>query len=97
MAVRPRTAGYPEPDLRIFVPDGHPKEGGLLAVLSGTDAKAKAVLMLAHVDVVEAKREDWVRDPFRLMEENGYLYGRGTADMKDQTAPHVLPDELLLP
>jgi hypothetical protein len=58
MAARLRAAGYPESDLRIFVPGGHPKEGGLLAVLHGTDSKAKAILMLAHVDVVEAKRED---------------------------------------
>ncbi len=64
MAARLRTAGYPDQDLRIFVPDGHPKEGGLLAVLHGSDPSAKAILMLAHVDVVEAKREDWTRDPF---------------------------------
>jgi acetylornithine deacetylase/succinyl-diaminopimelate desuccinylase-like protein len=42
--------------------------------------------MLAHVDVVEAKREDWTRDPFKLIEENGYFYGRGTSDMKAQAA-----------
>ena len=49
-------------------------------------AKAKAVLMLAHLDVVEAKREDWTRDPFMLIEEDGYFYGRGTVDMKAQAA-----------
>ncbi len=86
MAARLRAAGYPESDLRIFVPDGHPKEGGLLAVLHGTDSKAKAILMLAHVDVVEAKREDWTRDPFTLIEEGGYFYARGTSDMKAQAA-----------
>lgn len=86
MAARLRAAGYPDADLRLFVPDGHPKEGGLLAVLHGTDTKAKAVLMLAHIDVVEAKREDWTRDPFTLIEEDGYFYGRGTSDMKAQAA-----------
>ena len=51
-------------------------------MLPGTDPKAKAVLLLAHIDVVEAKREDWTRDPFTLVEENGYFYGRGAADDK---------------
>jgi acetylornithine deacetylase/succinyl-diaminopimelate desuccinylase-like protein len=86
MANRLKTAGYPDEDLKIFVPEGHPKEGGLLAVLHGTDPSAKAILMLAHVDVVEAKREDWTRDPFKLIEEGGYFYGRGTSDMKAQAA-----------
>jgi acetylornithine deacetylase/succinyl-diaminopimelate desuccinylase-like protein len=71
MAARLKAAGYPDADLRVFVPDGHPKEGGLLAVLHGTDPQAKAILMLGHVDVVEAKREDWTRDPFIMIEENG--------------------------
>jgi acetylornithine deacetylase/succinyl-diaminopimelate desuccinylase-like protein len=86
MAARLRAAGYPEGDLRVFVPDGHPKEGGLLAILHGSDPKLKAILMLAHVDVVEARREDWTRDPFTLVEEGGYFYGRGTSDMKAQAA-----------
>jgi acetylornithine deacetylase/succinyl-diaminopimelate desuccinylase-like protein len=89
MAAHLRAAGYPESDLRVFVPDGHPKEGGLLAELHGTDPKLKAILMLAHVDVVEARREDWTRDPFTLIEEGGYFYGRGTADMKAQAAVWV--------
>ena len=86
MAARLKAAGYPDADLHIFVPPGHPKEGGLVAVLHGSDPKAKAVLMLAHVDVVEARREDWTRDPFTLIEEGGYFYGRGTSDMKAQAA-----------
>jgi len=86
MAARLKTAGYPDEDVRVFVPEGHPKEGGLLAVLHGSNPKAKAVLMLAHVDVVEAKREDWSRDPFTLIEEGGYFYARGTSDMKAQAA-----------
>jgi acetylornithine deacetylase/succinyl-diaminopimelate desuccinylase-like protein len=86
MAERLKAAGYPESDLRIFEPEGHPKEGGLIAMLHGSDPNAKAILMLAHVDVVEAKREDWTRDPFKLIEEDGYFYGRGVADMKAQAA-----------
>ena len=82
MSARLKTAGYPDADLRVFVPDGHPKEGGLLAVLHGSDPKAKAILLLGHLDVVEAKREDWTRDPFSMIEENGYFYGRGTFDDK---------------
>jgi acetylornithine deacetylase/succinyl-diaminopimelate desuccinylase-like protein len=86
MADRLKTAGYPAEDLRVFVPEGHPKEGGLLAALHGSDPGAKAVLMLAHIDVVEAKREDWTRDPFTLIEEGGYFYARGASDMKAQAA-----------
>ena len=89
MASRLRSAGYPEADLRVFIPDGHPKEGGLLAILHGSDPKLKAILMLAHIDVVEARREDWARDPFTLVEEGGYFYGRGTTDMKAQAAVWV--------
>ena len=86
MAARLTKAGYPAADVRIFIPDGHAKEGGLLAVLHGTDPRSKAILLLAHIDVVEAKREDWTRDPFTMFEENGYFYGRGTNDMKAQVA-----------
>ncbi len=86
MAARLKAAGYPDEDMRVFIPEGHPREGGLLAVLHGSDPNTKAILMLAHVDVVEAKREDWTRDPFALIEEDGYFYGRGTADMKAQAA-----------
>src|SRR3984893_14745995 len=86
MAARLKAAGYPDEDVRLFVPDGHPKEGCLVAVLHGSNPRAKAILMLAHVDVVEAKREDWTRDPFTLIEEDGYFYARGTSDMKAQAA-----------
>jgi acetylornithine deacetylase/succinyl-diaminopimelate desuccinylase-like protein len=58
-------------------------------VLHGSDPAAKAILLLGHVDVVEAKREDWTRDPFIMIEENGYFYGRGTNDMKAQDAVWV--------
>jgi len=70
----------------LFSTPEHPKEGGLVAVYPGTDPKAKAVLLLAHVDVVEAKREDWTRDPFTLVEANGFFYARGAADDKSIAA-----------
>jgi acetylornithine deacetylase/succinyl-diaminopimelate desuccinylase-like protein len=73
--------------LRLFSVPEHPKDGGLVAVLAGSDPKAKAILLLAHLDVVEAKREDWTRDPFILVEENGYFYGRGTFDDKAPFSP----------
>src|SRR6185437_808303 len=81
-----KAAGYPDGDLHLFSVPDHPKEGGLVAVLPGSDPKAKAILLLAHLDVVEAKREDWTRDPFKLVEEGGYFYGRGTADDKSLAA-----------
>ena len=89
MAAHLKAAGYPDSDLHIFTAPDHPKEGGLVAVLHGSDPKAKAVLLLGHLDVVEARRADWTRDPFTLIEEKGYFYGRGTADMKAQVAAWV--------
>jgi len=87
MAAHLKAAGYPDADLHPFSVPDHPKEGGLVAVLHGADPKA--VLLLGHLDVVEARRADWTRDPFTLIEENGYFYGRGTADMKAQVAAWV--------
>ena len=81
-----KQAGFPDSDLHPFAGPGHPKEGGLVAVLPGTDAKAKPILLLGHIDVVEAKREDWTRDPFKLVEEKGHFWGRGVADMKSLAA-----------
>ena len=89
MAARLKAAGFPDSDLTVFTAPDRPKEGGLVAILPGRDAGAKAVLMLAHVDVVEARREDWTRDPFTLIEEGGYFYGRGTADDKSMAATWV--------
>ena len=89
MSAHLRAAGYADADLHPFSAPGHPKEGGLVAVLKGSDPKARPILLLGHLDVVEARREDWVRDPFTLIEENGYFYGRGTADMKAQDAVWV--------
>ena len=86
MAARLKAAGYADSDLTLFATPEHPKEGGLVAILKGSDPKAKPMLLLAHIDVVEAKREDWTRDPFTLIEENGYFYARGSADDKAMAA-----------
>lgn len=86
IATRMKAAGYAAKDVTIFAPPGHPKEGGLVAILPGSDASMKPMLLLAHLDVVEAKREDWARDPFKLVEENGYYYARGTVDDKAQAS-----------
>ena len=93
MAARLRAAGLPEQQLTLFADPAHPKEGGLVAVYPGTSKSLKPILAIAHIDVVEAKREDWVRDPFTLIEEDGYFYGRGTADDKAMAA--MLVDTLI--
>ena len=86
MAARLRAGGIPDGDLHLFVAPGFPLDGGLVAIYPGRDPKAKAVLLLAHLDVVEAKREDWTRDPFTLVEENGEFYARGASDDKAEAA-----------
>lgn len=93
VAARMKAAGFPQADLHLFVPEGHPKAGALVAVYPGRDPKLKAVLMLGHIDVVNARRADWTRDPFTLIEEDGYFYARGVADMKAQVA--IWADNLL--
>ena len=89
MAARLRDAGLPESQITLFADPDHPKEGGLVAVYPGTSTTLKPILGIAHIDVVEAKREDWVRDPFTLVEEDGYFYARGVADIKAMAATLV--------
>ena len=86
MAARLKAAGIPDSDLHLFTAPDHPKEGGLVAVYPGRDPKLKAILLLAHLDVVEAKREDWTRDPFTLVEESGSFYARGAMDDKAEAS-----------
>ena len=93
VAARMKAAGYPAANLHLFVPEEDPKAGALVAVYPGRDPKLKAVLLLGHIDVVNARRADWTRDPYKLIEEDGYFYARGTADMKAQDAIYV--DSLL--
>ena len=93
MAARLKVAGLPDGQITLFADPRHPKEGGLVAVYPGTSTTLKPILAIAHIDVVEAKREDWTRDPFTLIEEGGYFYGRGTADDKAMAA--MLVDTLI--
>ncbi len=86
MKARLLKAGYTDNDMHVIAPAERPKDGNLIALLPGTDASLKPVMLLAHIDVVEAKREDWERDPFKLIEENGYFYARGVADDKAMAA-----------
>ena len=84
MAKRFRDAGFPAADVVVLGPE-NPKKKNLVVRLHGT-GKYKPVLMIGHVDVVEAHREDWNLDPFKLTEQDGYFYGRGTSDMKGDDA-----------
>jgi acetylornithine deacetylase/succinyl-diaminopimelate desuccinylase-like protein len=89
IAAHLRSAGFADQDVTLFSAPEHPRDGGVVAVLAGSSPSAKPILLLGHLDVVEARREDWQRDPFTLIEENGYFYGRGTADMKGMDATWV--------
>ena len=83
MAQRFRDAGFPESDLHILGPNDRKKN---LVVRFHGSGKHKPVLLIGHLDVVEARREDWTTDQFELVEKEGYYYGRGTQDMKDGDA-----------
>ena len=89
MAARLRAAGLPESQITLFATPENPREGGLVAVYPGTSQTLKPILAIAHIDVVEARREDWVRDPFTLIEEGGYFYARGVSDNKAMAATLV--------
>ncbi|UTA54496.1 M20/M25/M40 family metallo-hydrolase [Lysobacter soli] len=86
IAARLKAAGFADDQITLFSVPEHPKEGGLVAVYPGTSSTLKPILLLAHIDVVAAKRADWVRDPYTLVEENGYYYARGIADDKMMAA-----------
>ncbi len=86
IAARLKNAGFSDDQITRFAVPEHPQDGGLVAVLPGTSKTLKPMLLLAHLDVVAAKRSDWERDPFKLVEENGYYYARGIADDKFQAA-----------
>jgi len=90
MAAHLTKAGFPADDVRVLVHPGNPRKGNLVARLHG-DGTRKPLLLLAHLDVVEAKREDWSADldPFMLIERDGYYYGRGTSDDKAMAAIFV--------
>jgi acetylornithine deacetylase/succinyl-diaminopimelate desuccinylase-like protein len=86
LATRFRDAGFSEADVQVVGPT--PRNRNLILRYRGSGAR-KPVLLLAHLDVVEAKREDWTYDPFRLTEHDGYFYGRGTQDQKGGAAALV--------
>lgn len=86
IAVRLKAAGFTDDQLTLFNDPELPLDGGIVAILPGTSRTAKPMLLLGHLDVVNARQEDWKRDPFGFVEERGYFYGRGTADMKAMVA-----------
>jgi acetylornithine deacetylase/succinyl-diaminopimelate desuccinylase-like protein len=84
MAARLKAAGFPADDVTVLGP--HPRKGNLVVRYRGRSGSRKPLLLLAHLDVVEARREDWSIDPFTFTERDGYFYGRGTSDDKAQAA-----------
>jgi acetylornithine deacetylase/succinyl-diaminopimelate desuccinylase-like protein len=86
MAKRLRDAGFPESDVQVLGPND--RKRNMVARLYGT-GKHKPILLIGHLDVVEARREDWTTDPFQFVEKDGFFYGRGTQDMKDGDAMMV--------
>jgi acetylornithine deacetylase/succinyl-diaminopimelate desuccinylase-like protein len=85
MAQRFRDAGFPESDIQLLGPSSNDRKKNVVVRLHGS-GKHKPVLLIGHLDVVEARREDWTTDPFQFIEKDGYYYGRGTSDMKDGDA-----------
>lgn len=88
-AVRARLleAGFAEGDVAVLAPA--PRKGNLVARLRGRNPELKPIVLLAHIDVVEADPDDWTLPPFELVERDGVFYGRGTADDKDEAAIHA--------
>src|SRR5579884_2578368 len=81
-------AGFSDADVRVLGPTA--RKGNLVVRYRGTDSALKPILFLAHLDVVEARREDWTTDPFQFIEKDGFFYGRGTEDDKSGDADLVL-------
>src|SRR5450631_1077985 len=85
MAKRLLDAGFPAADVTVLGPND--RKGNMVARYRGNaGSKRRPVLLIGHLDVVEARREDWTTDPFQFVEKDGYYYGRGTQDMKDSDA-----------
>src|SRR5581483_8415119 len=78
-------AGFPASDVTFIAPPDHPTKGNVVVRYRGK-GRARPVLFLGHLDVVEAKAEDWTFDPFIFSEKDGFFYGRGTIDMKEGDA-----------
>jgi acetylornithine deacetylase/succinyl-diaminopimelate desuccinylase-like protein len=78
-------AGFPAADVRVLGPGGD-KDSSVVVRMQGTSKTLKPILLIAHLDVVEALRSDWSLDPYKLTEKDGFFYGRGTSDIKDGAA-----------
>ena len=90
LAARFRAAGFAASDIEVVGPDtGRDSKNKNLVVRYRGAGKRRPILLIGHLDVVEARPSDWARDPFTFVEENGYFYGRGTLDMKDGDAAWV--------
>ena len=106
MATRFLDAGFPAADIHVLGPAGD-KDSSVVVRMPGTSKTLKPILLLAHLDVVEALKSDWSVDPYRLTERDGFFYGRGTSDIKDGDAilvetmlrlkrEHVVPERTLI-
>jgi len=87
MADRLLAAGFPEQDVKVII--NAPRKGNLVARLRSRQPTQDPILLLAHIDVVEADPEDWSFDPFTFLEQEDHFYGRGTLDDKDEAAIHI--------
>lgn len=85
MAARLKNAGFTDGDVQVLVPPSAPKRGNLVARFRGS-GESRPILLLAHLDVVEARPEDWSVPPFQFLERDGYFYGRGTGDDKSMAS-----------
>jgi acetylornithine deacetylase/succinyl-diaminopimelate desuccinylase-like protein len=85
IAQRALAAGFAPDDIKLIAPSQYPTRGNVIIRYRGTGG-GRPILYICHLDVVEARREDWTYDPFKLTEADGWLYGRGTIDMKGQDA-----------
>jgi len=106
IATRFLAAGFPASDVRVLGPTGD-KDSSVVIRMEGTSKTLKPILLIAHLDVVEALRSDWSLDPYKLTERDGFFYGRGTSDIKDGAATlaaallrmkrnHVVPRRTLI-
>ena len=88
MAVHMRAAGFPDSDV-VVIEAGQARKGNLIVRLRGKDAAKKPIMLLSHIDVVEANPADWTLPPFEFIEREGTFYGRGVSDDKDEGALHL--------
>ena len=99
-------AGFPASDVQVLGPAGD-KDSSVIVRMQGTSKTLKPILLIAHLDVVEALRSDWSLDPYKLTEKDGFFYGRGTSDIKDGATTlatallrmkreHVVPQRTLI-